>query len=369
MNNRRAVVGFLLAGFFAVSLTGCPGSAKDGKKDPVVADPKGAKPVFTLAWSEYPSWSVFEVASRKGLINGAEGKLGTLEEKWGVDIKLIFADYEDCIKLYNSGKCDAVCITNMDVLSPAVSLKSVAILPTSTSVGADACIVVGIPDVKELRKHKVYGLKGSVSEYVFARNLEKLGEKDKDHKFSNMDPAEAAKSMKLKVAGIDAIMVWNPFVLQTLKDVPSAKVLFDSSTIPEEIIDMVVLPQKVLDKPFAKEFACAIVDTYYSFNRELEDKAKRDELLVALGSKFGDLKLDDMKKALEQTRFYNTPEEGLKLFTGEAFQKSNQTVHDFCLAQKIIDNAVKMGYGTAAEAKDAPLRFDPSYIKLVRDKK
>ena len=38
-----------------------------------------AEPVYSLAWSEYPSWSVFGVASEKGLINGEKGKLGTLE--------------------------------------------------------------------------------------------------------------------------------------------------------------------------------------------------------------------------------------------------------------------------------------------------
>ena len=93
-------------------------------------------PSFSLAWSEYPSWSVFGVASERGIIDGTEGKLGPVEEKWGVDIVLQEADYDGCITMYGSSTIDAVCMTNMDSLAPCLGRDSVAVLPTSTSVGA-----------------------------------------------------------------------------------------------------------------------------------------------------------------------------------------------------------------------------------------
>src|SRR5262249_4201230 len=119
----------------------------------------GRVPTFSLAWSEYPSWSVFGVAHEKKLIDGAAGKQGPIEQKWGVDIELRERAYDPCIQEYSASSCDAVCITNMDVLAPSLTRDSVAILPTSTSAGADACIVVGIDvsdkaaAMKELRKH------------------------------------------------------------------------------------------------------------------------------------------------------------------------------------------------------------------------
>ena len=48
----------------------------------------GAAPSFSLAWSEYPSWSVFGVAHAAKLIDGAAGKQGPIEQKWNVDIVL-----------------------------------------------------------------------------------------------------------------------------------------------------------------------------------------------------------------------------------------------------------------------------------------
>jgi NitT/TauT family transport system substrate-binding protein len=166
------------------------------------------------------------------------------------------------------------------VLNPALSRKSVAVLPTSTSNGADACIVVGIDSIEDLRGQPVYGLDSSVSEYAFVRGLELAGEKEEDHQFTNMDPAAAAQAMQTGSEDHTAIMVWNPFVLQTLKVRDDAKVLFDSSTIPGEIVDMVVVAEDALSKPGGKAFACAIIDAYYEMNRRLADPDRREELLA-----------------------------------------------------------------------------------------
>jgi hypothetical protein len=51
-----------------IALIGC------GKQEETALTPK------------YPSWSVFEVASENGLIDGDEGKLGALERKHNIDI-------------------------------------------------------------------------------------------------------------------------------------------------------------------------------------------------------------------------------------------------------------------------------------------
>jgi hypothetical protein len=80
------------------TFVGC--SSKEEEKETAATTTATAEtPTFTLAWSEYPSWSAFGVASEKGLIDGAEGKLGALERKHNVDIVLREADYDTCIKL------------------------------------------------------------------------------------------------------------------------------------------------------------------------------------------------------------------------------------------------------------------------------
>ncbi|MBL4845812.1 MAG: hypothetical protein JKY65_09815 [Planctomycetes bacterium] len=348
----------------AVALVGCP--ADTGTDE---APASGDAPVFSLAWSEYPSWSTFGVADELKLIDGAEGKMGSIEIKWNVDIVLHEADYDSCITMFGSLKTDAACLTNMDSLSPGMGRPAVAILPTSTSNGADALIVSNaIADIKALKGKKVRGLAKSVSEYTFVRNLELLGESEADYTFTNMDPGAAALAMQQKMDGVEAIVVWNPFVMETLAKRDDTKVLFDSSTIPEEIIDMVVMGQDSLDKPGGDRFAAAIIETFYAVNIRLNDAKTRDDTLVALGEKFSNLKVDAMKKVCEQTVFYKNAAEGTALFTGGKLKAIMPKVIKFCVDHGIVESEPKVGYGAKADAPDTHLRFDPTYMKMVEDK-
>ena len=333
-------------------------------------------PSFTLAWSEYPSWSTFGVAHEVGIINGEKGKLGPIEKKWGVDIVLVEADYDPCITGYASGQFDASCLTNMDVLNPALGRKSVAIAPTSTSYGADACIVTNdITDIKQLKGKNVYMLAKSVSEYAFCGGIEALGGNTNDYTIVNMDPAAAALAMQQRQDGYNAIMVWNPFVLETLnkrKDVHDA---FNSTKIPAEIIDMVIMGQDSVNKPKGREFACAVIETFYAVSKLIANPETHGDTVVALGEKFSHLGLKDMEKALEQTIFFATPEQGISLYTDGIICPTGKTITtktlkpimekvvDFCIVKEIIPDKPKISYGTKEDGSN--LRFDPSFMQEV----
>jgi NitT/TauT family transport system substrate-binding protein len=342
------------------TLVGCG----DSKQEETASTTKATAetPVFTLAWSEYPSWSAFGVASEKGLIDGAEGKLGALERKHNVDIVLREADYDTCITMYGSGTADATCITNMDILQPSLSVPSVAILPTSTSAGADALITVGIDKVEDLKGVTVYGLEKSVSQYTFARNIEIAGLQESDFTFKNQDPAAAAQAMQTGQDGYNAIVVWNPFVNQTLKTVQGSKVLFDSTTIPGEIIDMVVVSQASLDKEGGERFASCVCETFYGVNELLNDPTVRDDTLVSLGAKFSSLNAEEMAHCLEQTVFYKTPTEATQLFEGTTLPQTMERVTAFCTSHGITDSVPKISY----DGSPSQLTFSTKYIKSVK---
>jgi hypothetical protein len=76
-----------------------------------------------------------------------------------------------------------------------------------------------------------------------------------------------------------------------------------------------------------------------------------------------------MKKVVQQTKFYSMPKEALDLLTGSEIKALTKKVTDFCVKQEIVPSAPKVGFGAKAEASDANLRLDPSYIKLAQDKK
>ncbi|MFO0011975.1 MAG: hypothetical protein ACK553_04465 [Planctomycetota bacterium] len=319
---------------------------------------------FTLAWSEYPSWSIFGVADEVGLIDGKPGAQGSIEKKYNVDIELQLASYDQCITLYGNSQADAVCITNIDILGAAGSRTAVAIVPTSTSAGADACITAGIDSLEGLQGKKTHGLEKSVSQYCFDRCLEKLGAKNADYPFSQMDPEQAAQAFQGKNPDVQSIMVWNPFVMQSLRSRDDAKALFSSEQIPEEIIDMVVVGKDSLGKPGGKEFAMAILETFYTMNQRMADPKTSDATLVGIGARFAKLELEDMKTIVQQTRFYSDPNDAIRLFSSDTFQKETmKKVSDFCVRYGMTPQPATLSFGTGQGVMD----FDTSYLKSYVD--
>lgn len=357
----RKRVGGLLACIAIAGLCGCPGQdSKKGSSGTTGETASGDFPVFTLAWSEYPSWSVFGVADERGIIDGREGEYGEVEERWEIDIVLNLADYDTCITQYGSSEADAVCITNMDIMAPSVSRPAVCVLPTSTSAGADACVVVGVDSVDALAGKPTYGLEKSVSQYCFERVLEIQGKDPADFPFQNMDPAAAATAMQTGQSEIESIMVWNPFVMQTLRTRKESKVMFDSTSIEEEIIDMVVIGKDSLSKDGGERFANAVLDAFYSVNKLMDDEATRDEALVALGSKFSKLGLEDMQTVVKQTAFYNTPAKGLALFEDKKFQTETMpAVAEFLVTHEMAETKPVFGF----DDESAQLNFDTRFLK------
>lgn len=350
----------------ATSAGTVPAASGAAATSPAASGAAGAVPSFSLAWSEYPSWSVFGVASDVGLIDGAKGKQGSIEKKYNVDIELRQADYDPCLQMYASAAVDSVCITNMDALNPSLTRKSVMILPTSTSNGGDALVAVGASDIKQLKKpKKIYGLTKSVSEYAFVRALLKKGEDPANYEMANMDPGAAAQALQTNQPGIEAIMVWNPFILQTLKLRKDAKVVLDSSLIPGEIIDSVVIAKESLSKPGGEAFAKAVAEAYYEVCKRMADAKTADETFVALGAKFSSLSAAEMRTVCTQTKFYSTPSDGAALMTGKELQGVMQTVADFCVKQQIVPKAPVVAFGKASDAANAnaDLVIDPSFLK------
>lgn len=359
---RTPIPAFVICSIFALMITACDVSPSNDASSTgsasTASSSSATTPTLSLAWSEYPSWSVFGVADDLGLLDKAKGKQGSIEKKYGVDIVLKQVDYDTCLTLYGNSTVDAVCITNMDALAPSLRRNSVVVLPTSTSVGSDACIVVGIDSLADLKGKTTYGLEKSVSQYAFERCIVKAGEDPKAFPFRNMDPAAAAQSFQTRQPNINSIMVWNPFVMQSLATRDDAKVLFDSAEIPEEIIDSVVVGADALAKPGADKAVAAIVEAFYTVCLRLDDAATRDKTLVSLGERFSNLNAEQMAKVCEQTRFYSTPEAARTLFLDATFRNTTMpAVVDFCVTHAITDQKPVVGFDETAQ-----LNFSTKYL-------
>ena len=373
------IANFALLASAIVLMAGCGGETKPTSTTPSEAVSATSSkttattgtPSFSVASSEYPSWSTLMVAAKAGLINGNKGgKPGTLEKKWNVDVVLEVKDYDPCLAMFANGAVDAVCMTNMDSLNPSLGRPCTAICPTSTSVGADKVIAVGYTSPEELKGQKVYGLAKSVSQYSYVRELEKRGLNPAEYPFENLDPAAAATALQSGSGEIKAICVWNPFALQTLRTNTKSKTICDSSEIPEEIIDMMVIGNDSLAKEGGEDFAACLCDTYYEVCKRLNDpdQTKADATLTALGEDFSKLPLEDMKIVVKETRFYDTPEKGKALFTSDSYKKTMETVVATCQKIEVLEkDKAPPSIGYNDEGKQ--LTFSTKYMEMAASKK
>jgi hypothetical protein len=346
-------------------LVGCGGG--DDKKDDgggEASSSEGSLPVFSLATSEYPSWSTFMVADKLGLIDGAVGKTGELEKKYGVDIQLKVADYDTCIQYYGNATTDAACLTNMDSLNPAMTRATTIICPTSTSSGGDQVIAVGVDDIDGLKGTKVYGLSKSVSEYTFRRGLEVSGKDPTEFTFTHLDPGPAATALQTGSSDVKAICVWNPYALSVTDKNKDAKAVFTSELIKGEILDCVVVGNDSLQKPKSKEFCLCMLEAFYEVSRRLDDPKTEKDTTTALGEDFSSLSYEQMKDTvLKQTLFYKTPSDGSKLFASKELKATMKQVVKTCGDIGVLEDGKSptISYGGTG----AQLTFDSQYMDAL----
>lgn len=185
-----------------------------------------------VAWSHYTGWEPWQYIQDSGIAQ-------KWAEKYSVDLQInLINDYVESINQYTAGSYDAVAVTNMDALTiPAAGgVDSTFIVLGDFSNGNDAIVMKINEDVTiaDLRGREVMLVELSVSHYLLARALEMNGMSERDVFISNTSDADIS-GLFLSVP--EAVVVtWNPIVMTVMEDLNSVK-LFDSSEIPGEIID------------------------------------------------------------------------------------------------------------------------------------
>lgn len=126
-----------------------------------------------------------------------------------------------------------------------------AVLVTDVSRGGDALVVhpdAGIESLADLKGRRVGAETTALGAYMMQRALQKGGLQASDVKVMNID--ESAVEQAYSSRKVDAVVTFNP-VLQRLRK-RGGKVLFDSSMIPGEIIDVLAVRRDVLENNTAR---------------------------------------------------------------------------------------------------------------------
>lgn len=314
---------------------------------------------FKVCWSHYTGWEPWSYAQDSGIL-----------EKWAnkYDIKIqldLINDYIESINLYTSGLYDACTMTQMDALTiPAVGgVDSTALILGDYSNGNDGIVIKQGNSVADLKGKEVMLVELSVSHYLLARALDKNGLSEQDVKVVNTSDADIASLFN---AAPDAnVVTWNP-PLQQVINTPKAKLVFDSSMIPGEILDLMVVKTQA-DERLKK----ALTGAWYEV---MQLMAKGDnQALTAMASSAGGT-LAEFSAQLATTNMFYQADQAVAQMQDKQLISTMEYVRSFSFDHGLYGNGapskdlvgISFPDGSVlGDSNNIKLRFDASYMQLA----
>ncbi|MCU0855582.1 MAG: putative urea ABC transporter substrate-binding protein [Rhodobacteraceae bacterium] len=323
------------------------------------------KTEFRVAWSIYVGWMPWGYLETSGIMD-------KWAEKYGIDVEIVqINDYVESINQYTAGAFDGVTATNMDTLSiPSGSgVDTTALIVGDFSNGNDAIILKGEGTLADLAGKPVHLVELSVSHYLLARGLDSVGLSEADLA-GVVNTSDADMIAAFATDDVQAVVTWNPLVSTIMED-PAANKLFDSSDIPGEIIDLMVVNTEVLEAN--PNFGRALVGAWYEVMGLMA--AGDEEVLTALAEASG-TDLAGYKAQLDQTRMFWTPAEAVAFASDPALKDTMVNVATFLFDKGILGEGapspdfVGVAYpdgSVTGDANNVTFRFDTTYMQMAAD--
>lgn len=324
---------------------------------------------FKVAWSIYAGWMPWGYAADHGIVK-------KWADKYGLTIEVTqFNDYVESMNQYTAGAYDAVTLTNMDGLSiPAAGgVDTTAVVIGDFSNGNDAVILKGKDSLADIKGQSVNLVEFSVSEYLLVRGLESAGMTEKDVKVVNTADPDMVGAFQ--TPDVTAMVTWNPMVSEIAK-LPDAHVVFDSSKIPGEIIDMMVANTEVLKKN--PDFGKALAGIWYDTVTLMQaDTAEGAAARAAMGAASGTDQAG-FEEQLAATRLFDKPADGVAFVTSAELPTTMEHVRTFLFDKGLLGTGatsadaigIEMpGGAVLGDSANVKFRYTDAFMQLARDGK
>lgn len=307
---------------------------------------------FKVAWSHYTGWEPWAYADHKGILK----KWG---DKHGITIKLdLINDYIESINLYTAGTYDACVMTNMDALTiPAVGgIDSTALIVGDFSNGNDGIVVKQGSSVKDLKGQTVKLVELSVSHYLLSRALDLHGLSERDLTLVNTGDADIGSAFVADPKG--AAVTWNPILLQ-VRNAKDAKLIFDSSKTPGEIIDLMVVKTAAPDS-----LKKALTGAWYETMAIMSGSGPEASEAIEFMAKNSGSTPAEFRAQLKTTRMFYTSKEAAEFTDSKDPEKTMEYVRSFSFDHGLFGEGAKSKDAVGIEFSDKSVLGDKNNVKL-----
>ena len=330
--------------------------------------PALAKDKFSVAWSIYVGWMPWDYGDSSGIVK-------KWADKYGIEIDVVqINDYIESINQYTAGQFDGCVMTNMDALTiPAAGgVDSTALIVGDFSNGNDGIVLKGKKKLKDIKGQKVNLVELSVSHYLLARALGKIGLSEKDVTVVNTSDADMVAAYGSD--DVTAVVTWNP-LLSEIVAMPNSYKVADSSEIPGEIIDLMVVNTETLKAN--PKLGKALTGAWYEIMATMSagDKAAKKALEYMAQASGTDLA--GYNSQLATTKMFYKAADAVAFTNDKALTNTMKAVAEFSFDHGLLgEGAADAGFigvetpaGVYGSKQNIKLRFNPAYMTMAAEDK
>jgi NitT/TauT family transport system substrate-binding protein len=335
---------------------------------PATAEP----PTFTIGWSVYAGWNPYFYMARSGVLK-------RWADKYGVVIKVQRFDYAASLEAFVAKNLDACTMTNMEALDmpAAAGVDSTAVIVGDYSNGNDAVLARNNLTLAQLSGRPILLVQKTVSEYLLERAMEMNGLSGELPRLKLLNTSDSdlvgafLGDRKNQVA-----VTWKPLVSEILAQDVGVKELFDSSRIPGEILDLLVVRSDVLKRPDGAgvRFAKAVTGAWYETMAQMTGSGPSSASAISGSAAASGDSVGSYKEQLRTTYLFATPKSAASFTTDAALKQKMELVRQFCFRHALLgedihsvdDVAILYPDGSIQGKKDrVRLRMDATYMQLA----
>ena len=321
---------------------------------------------FSIAWSIYVGWMPWDYGANAGIVD-------KWADKYGIEIEVVqINDFIESINQYSSGQFDGCTMTNMDALTiPAAGgVDSTALIVGDFSNGNDGVVLKGKSSLADIVGQQVNLVELSVSHYLLARGLETVGLSERDISVVNTSDADM-----VAVYGTDsvtAVTTWNP-LLSEIKAFPDSHSVYDSSQIPGEIIDLLVVNSKTLAAN--PKFGKALTGAWYEIMATMSAKGDAGANARSIMGKASGTDLAGFEAQLASTKMFYKAADAVRFTNSKDLPKTMEYVAKFSFDHGLLgEGAADAGFigietpaGIFGDKGNIKLRFTDRYMKMAAE--
>lgn len=320
------------------------------------------KTEFSVCWSIYVGWMPWGYLEESGIMDKWAGK-------YGIDVEIVqINDYVESINQYTAGQYDGCSMTNMDALSiPAGGgVDTTALIVGDFSNGNDGIVLKEGDSVEALAGQNVNLVELSVSHYLLARALDGAGLSERDLTVVNTSDADMIAAYATD--DVTAVVTWNP-LLSEIEATPGSTKVFDSSNIPGEIIDIMMVNTETLAAN--PDFGKALTGAWYEVMGLM---AAGDEAALTAMADASGTDLAGYNAQLATTKMFYEPAAAVEFTQSPELPQTMQFVAEFLFDKGILGEGAPSPEFVGVEFPDGSvfgdegnvkLRFDTSYMEMA----